>query len=195
MWDYLVVHEYSFFFHCQQTSIFFFTQLSHHFLREAILDCSPSDKPPIMSSDGTIYWLLIACDCIELFLFSFWAYLITVPDSVKPSDHQIRPSSHLAPSCMPSGQHSACHFVGTQHILYLLKEAGKRKKRKRKNILIKRIFFLISAVWVEAGGWYNATNSDHHKALRNLYVSLWTYHTHIFKWKLYRKFNTDFIPR
>ena len=198
MWDYLAVHAYSLFFHCQQTPIFLFTRFSHHFLREAFLNCSPHAEPPTMFSDGTVYLFLVACDCIELFLFCFWAYLITVPHSAKLSDHQRRPSSHLAPSCIPSRQHSACHFVGTQHILYLLKEAGKRKiyiYKFFKKIIIKRIFFLISAVWVEAGGWCNGNYSNHHKALINLYVFFWTYHTHILKWKLYRKFNMHFIPR
>ena len=111
---------------------FLFTQLSHHLLREAFLDCPPYDKSPIIYSDGTTYLLLVECDSIELFLFRLWDYLILVPHPAKLSAHRIKPSYHFAPSCIPCGRHGACHFVGTQHILCLLKEAGKRKKRRMK---------------------------------------------------------------
>lgn len=119
----------SFFFIVSKLLLSLFTQLSHHFLREAFLDCPPCDKFPITYSDGTVYPLLVECDSIELFLFGVWDYLIIVPHPAKLSAHQIMPSSYFSCSYIPSGQHSACHSVDTQHILCLMKEEGKRKQR------------------------------------------------------------------
>ena len=73
-----------------------------------------------------MYLLLVECGSIELFLFGLWDDLIIVPHPAKLSIHHVRPSVHFYHPCIPSGQ----HFVGTEHILYLLKKQGRERREE-----------------------------------------------------------------